>query len=340
MTRRKLQTDQVILAAAEISSGADGVATRVQFVPMGAIKFPRDTRRTLFLRDKAHGEAVVAATLARLGSTDLVIDYDHQTVFAPKPEVGGRAPAAGWVSGFEVDDLGIWATVAWTDQAAAALAAREYRYLSPVIHADKATGDIKSFASAGLTNSPALDLAAVAASTHDTGDDMNLTAIAAALGLGADTTEAQIIAAIGTSKTPAIPAAICTALGLAETASETEVVVAAVAAKAGSTLDPATKIRLEAIETRETERIVDDAITCGKLTPALRDWGIKSHNRDAADFETYIAAAPVILDGKPVVVGIKDGGDDVLSEEEKVYCSNWGLSEAEFLASRKMEVAQ
>ena len=55
----------------------------------------------------------------------------------------------------------LWARTRWTDQAAAALRAREYRYLSPwFMHTPD--GVVTCLSGAALTNTPALDMPALA----------------------------------------------------------------------------------------------------------------------------------------------------------------------------------
>ena len=86
---------------------------------------------------------------------DLVIDYEHAT---PQVEAGGaaKAPAAGWIKGLRyVKGEGLYADpVEWTEGAAAEIAAREYRYSSPVILYDEETKAIKKLHSVALTNKP------------------------------------------------------------------------------------------------------------------------------------------------------------------------------------------
>src|ERR1043166_3979127 len=75
---------------------------------------------------------------------DMVIDYEHQTVF------GDQAPAAGWISNlFSIVRDGkkvLRATVReWTQTAVDYLKNKEYRYVSPVFAfdlPDKVTGKI------------------------------------------------------------------------------------------------------------------------------------------------------------------------------------------------------
>jgi phage I-like protein len=89
----------------------------------------------------------------------LAIDFEHQAIHAP--ENGNPAPAAGWISQLENKPSGIWGRVEWTAKASAMLAAKEYRYLSPVFDHAK-DGTVARLIGAGLTNNPNLYLTAIA----------------------------------------------------------------------------------------------------------------------------------------------------------------------------------
>lgn len=92
---------------------------------------------------------------------DLVVDYHHASLTAP--QTGGVAPAAGWVRQMELRAGGaeLWGRVLWTTEAARAVAARRYRYLSPVLRfntPDRLTGEPVPMTvhSIALTNTPFL----------------------------------------------------------------------------------------------------------------------------------------------------------------------------------------
>jgi hypothetical protein len=74
------------------------------------------------------------------------------------------APAAGWMKQFQARTNGLWALVAWTTNARALLDKREYRFISPVF-AYTPAGEVLQILRAGLTNSPALELTALASVT-------------------------------------------------------------------------------------------------------------------------------------------------------------------------------
>ena len=97
--------------------------------------------------------SVVAQTRAHNGPLDIPVDYDHQLEFSA---VNGQpAPAAGWITALEARDDGVWGHVEWTEKGRAHVAAREYRYVSPVYYHDP-SGVIQSIESVALTNVPNL----------------------------------------------------------------------------------------------------------------------------------------------------------------------------------------
>ena len=96
----------------------------------------------------------------KVNRTDLVIDYHHGSVLAAGR--GQKAPAGGWINEMELRAGGneLWAHVhLWIAEARNAIAAREYRYLSPVMRwgqPDPVTGTPVPLAipSVALTNTP------------------------------------------------------------------------------------------------------------------------------------------------------------------------------------------
>ena len=135
-------------AAAYCSTSAlAGVPDWVHLLPLGEIKAVdgRAWRNT-------DPQAVVNAT--RAIGRDLPIDYDHATDTGKAS--GAPAPAAGWITAVEVRADGIWGKVDWTERGREALAAREWRFISPVFLFDKAAGVIRRILRAALTNDPAI----------------------------------------------------------------------------------------------------------------------------------------------------------------------------------------
>ena len=101
-------------------------------------------------------EALSIVKIAAARAGDYVIDYEHQTLNTVNN--GNPNPAAGWFKRIEWrDGDGLYVTDArWTDRAAGMILAKEYRFISPAFHYDKA-GHVLSLVNIALTNNPALD---------------------------------------------------------------------------------------------------------------------------------------------------------------------------------------
>ncbi|MEL6781936.1 MAG: phage protease, partial [Pseudomonadota bacterium] len=142
-------------------SAPKGKRGSVQLMPAGEFS-ARDGRGPFMSGDLASMQAIIERTLAYHQATDIVIDYEHQTMLAE--DNGLPAPAAGWIKALKATDAGIMAEVEWTERAAAAIRADEYRHISPVFtHAKDDAGEVGLILNAALTNAPALDMAVVAA---------------------------------------------------------------------------------------------------------------------------------------------------------------------------------
>lgn len=245
----------------------------IQLMPRGEFD-ARDGRGPWRLSDP---EAVIAATLKRARGASIPIDYDHQIEFSAKPGVGGRAVAAGWIKQLEPRDDGIWALVEWTEKAAAHLAAREYRFISPVFSSRKDTGEVTTIFNAALTNTPALELKAIA--SEGTMDAETLAALAelrTIYGLGDDAPTDAIVEAART--------------------------VASERTAAAQAPDPSRFVPIEALErvtaqlNRATRGVsaeaaviaVDREIGSGKLVPALRDWAVELCSTNKPAFDAFV----------------------------------------------------
>ncbi len=325
-----------------IALAAEGAAPDwVQLLPFGEI-VARDGRR--WSLPKAKAAAVIAASLAIAASADLPFDYDHQSDLAAVAGVGGTAPASGWIKELQARDDGIWARVEWTARAAALIAAKEYRYASPVFNHTKA-GEVTAIRRAALTNTPALDLAAVASELNP-GDNMDLTKIAAALGLGAAATEDEILAAIAAMAAPAAACAdlakVRTALKLPDTADGTAICTAI--AGMGEPLTALASLQAEVNTLKATAATdkatadVDAAIKAGKLTPAARDHWISLASTNRAQFDSIVGVLPTIVaPGVDPTVKI-DPATLTLTEDQVALCSQNGWDQAAYLATLKEEL--
>src|SRR6266851_1770818 len=143
------QDSGVCASSCAIALSADDGPEWIELIPAG--KFSAVDGRGPFLNDDA--ESVVAASIAKMPQVGLVLDYDHSTDLAA-PE-GRPAPAAGWLKQFKIERGAIFARIEWTDEAAAAVKEKKYRYVSPVFEHSK-DGKLLCILRAALTNNPAL----------------------------------------------------------------------------------------------------------------------------------------------------------------------------------------
>lgn len=318
----------------------------VQLLPSGTF-YGRDGRGP-YTVDPA---AVVATTRDWYWDTAMPLDYEHQIEFAK--DNGQPAPASGWVSGFEARDDGVWAQVQWTQRAAVAIAAREYRYISPVFFHDP-DGRVLSLESAALTNRPNLTLKALSrAQSSAVGAKepqmSDFKAIAMALGLPPDATEATI-----TAHAAAMTAAVKQAGTMLQAPEGPEGLVKAaqtVAAKAAcaDTPDPAKFVpmsvhdslskELSSLKTAQaaaqSAALVEEAKAAGKVTPAMETWAKDYASANPDGFKAWTALAPDLRPGggkESMASGGHPGGSDksALSPVEKAVCAAMGISEDEY----------
>lgn len=169
------QTELVALSALLVDLEG-GAPSAIKLIPAGSFRSVRDARPVdvpAWVMDDVSAAAVLSAQAHLTGK--FLIDYDHQTLRAEKN--GRPAPAAGWAGRLEWrSGDGLYAVeMDWNAAALSAIAAKEYRYISPVFLYDKKTGAVTSVKMAALTNYPALDdltdLAAAAALIYSSPQD-------------------------------------------------------------------------------------------------------------------------------------------------------------------------
>ena len=241
----------------------------VHLLPLGEIA-GRDGRRWR-LDDPA---AVIANSL---DGTDLPIDYEHQMHDPAMRPADGAAPAAGWMKQLEARPDGIWALVNWTAKAQAMVAAREYRYLSPVFQYDQA-GAVLRIIGAGLVHQPNLTLTALSAREDRPGavatatNGAGLAQVALALGLPAEAEADTILTAINRLKVPD-PSQYMPIDAVSGLLSEHRQTVAT-------------------MTEREVERKVDAAVMGAYITPAMRGWATALCRQNPDSFDAFIGSFP------------------------------------------------
>lgn len=348
--------------ARQITLAADGAAPSwIQLLPAGAVE-PSDGRTAWTVGD---GPALVRASLASAAGGMLTVDYDHaMDLAAPR---GEPAPAAGWITELESRQDGIWGRVEWTGKAAAAVAAREYRFFSPTFHFDPVSRRVTRILGGALVNRPALpQLPALAHTTHgDTMDEEFLKALRKALGLADSADQGAILAAARTARTPVATlaaaagldaaataeqiadrvkatvtglAAVATAAGLPAATDAGAIATAVATLKANATAATVLETQLAALSAQvtalEADKLaakVDAAIQAGKFTPAQRADMLALAAANPALFDRISSSAPVLLKpGTDQPAGGRPAAAGELTAEQKAVCAAMGLAEADY----------
>ena len=310
---------------------ADGAPPEwVELIPSGHVS-GRDGRE--WTNDDPDG--IVAAFQHHAGP--LPIDWEHASEHkAPK---GEEAPAAGWISALENRAGAIWGKVDWTPRAAAQIAAKEYRFLSPVfLYARNKQLSIQALCSAGLTNQPNLPLVALnAAEGLLDSQEVPMKRVLEALGLKAEATEEEALSALqalqGDLKSAKAANQASPSLDKYVPRGDYDAVVAK-AANAERRLAEQAKAQAEAA----IETAIGEALKAGKITPATAEYHKAQCRTEGglARFQEYVKAAPAVgagsgLDGKQ-----PGGQTKALNAEQQAVCTALGIPEQEFVKS--MEV--
>lgn len=272
--------ERVVLEAFAVGQSASEentiVPRRILIAPAGQVRSASGS----FLVDGEAMEATVAAFQAH--GTDIPIDYEHQTLGGPYSSPTGQAPAAGWIKSLlavssssapenvdgQVLSAGLWAEVSWTSEAREKLAARQYRYVSPVALVRRSDRRLVGIHSVALTNKPAIvgmqPVVNRVDARHKVSDDAG------------DPCSAEDLSI----------AAMRAMLELGDSADADDVVMAGV-----------DRIRTlqQTIAVRQAADRVAAAMSAGKLTAAQRDWALDLAQRDPGEFDKWEAAAPQIV---------------------------------------------
>ncbi|KJR43861.1 Mu-like prophage I protein [Candidatus Magnetoovum chiemensis] len=268
---------------------------------------------------------------------DIVIDYEHQTMS------GSEAPAAGWIKTLQITSDGIAGTVEWTERAAQYIAAKEYRYLSPVLYV--VNGRPIYIESVALTNLPATFNAQPLISKQSSNNNavinkgekvMNIPKeILESLGL-ADGTVADVQAAIMKLKQsplppppPQIPNEIYNALGIDSAKSVSEVEATILAMKQNADVNKTLFARVQELEQahkkREAEDLVALALKEAKITPAQVDWARQYAAERPDGFAMFIAKASAVIPIGELKKPPVEPKNENLSETARLVAKQMGL---------------
>ena len=314
--------------AAEITGSAR--KSIVHILPAGKFQ-PRDGRGPW---KNSNPQALIKRTREYHGTANMVIDYDHQTMFSATAGVGGTAPAAGWITALEARKDGIWAHVEWTEAAASALAKREYRYLSPVIPTLK-NGEVWIIQSVGLTNTPALNLTAVASTEKPNMDTSNmdeqLAALRALLGLDSGATIEDIADRVKII------------LGEAANSATPDPAKYVPIGDFQRVIAEGNKLR-RGITRTAAEAHVGAQISAGRLLPFLRDWAVELCTSNKPAFDDFMdglgPAVSHIIEPQLGAITRRVGAESKLSATELAVCSQMGLTEEQFIKAQPGVIAK
>lgn len=262
------------------------------------------------------------------------IDLEHSSqVAAP---MGLPAPAVGWIAAIEVRDGALWGQVDWNAEGQAAVASRAYRYLSPVFQYDWETNEILRIVSAGLTNSPNLEMAALnAAQTPLQMENASMDqSVLEALGLQHGATAADAVVAINNLR-----AARDTALNAARMPDPAQFVPRA---DHDLALNRIRTFEAGEAATREAAIVaaVDAAVTAGRIAPVSRDYHLAACRQEGGldRFAAMVASAPVIAPPSGLDGQAPGNTTGPLSSEELAICRMFGTTPTAFAeAKRKLQ---
>ncbi|MFV2949677.1 phage protease [Pseudomonas japonica] len=320
-----------------------------RLIPAGEFDAPRGAMEGTgpWFLDEALAKKIIERAARR--STDIVIDYEHQTLG------GGPAPASGWIDrkSLEWRDDGMYGRVKWTRSAARAIAEDEYRYLSPVFPYDAESGAVLDLLHVGLTNNPAIDTAipALAAARMGSGaypttqedNTVDREELIKLLGLADDANDEQIAEAIKKLQ--------------ADLAAKDEQIAAktqeVAAAKAGAAPDLSKYVpravydeaqkQVAALSANgsaaELDKLIDEGLKDGRIAgKATADW-LKSQG---------LAACKAHLEGAPSIAALTasqtrsrapegKGGKDKLTDADLAVCRSLGITPEAYRKANPVE---
>ncbi|MBB4006222.1 phage protease [Allorhizobium taibaishanense] len=288
----------------------------IHILPLGTVS-GRDGRGPYTVVDP---DSVMAETRRYHGKTQMLVDFEHQSVNAAHS--GKPAPAAGWIASLQARSDGIWAHVKWTPEAAKMIRQRAYRYLSPVFHHD-AKGMVKRILNVALTNTPNLDLTAVARSEVFSMNEVQLTELRTLLGLASDADFGAIREAIS-------------ALMAASNSAHPDPTKFVSIGDFERVVAEGNKLR-QGISQQAAETHVSGLIRSGSLAPFLREWALNLCSVNKPQLDSFVErTGPFFTQvmSSQVQGAYYSKATTKLSEDQLAICRIMGLSEAEFISAQ------
>lgn len=315
-------------------------------------------------------DATIAAKLiaaANERATPYVIDYDHQTLLAK--ENGKPAPAAGFFKTLEWrEGVGLFAIdVEWTENAKDYIASGEFKFISPVIGYDKATGNVIALYMAAITNNPSIDgmneVLLSTAALHFQFTPTSLTTetvmdelleqlrwmLNLPVGSTADEVKAQLQKLIDQIKTEPNATAAASFDLIGHIAAQR----ASIASLSAVTPDPAKFVAVEVMQSLQTQvaqlsadlttknvnEVVVAALNANKLLPSQETWARAWGAKDLPALQSYIASAPAIaaLSGMQTTNVPPSMQTASLTENQAALCAVMGVKPEDFLKTLQAE---
>ena len=322
----------------------------IRVLPRGTVEL--SDHREPFLVDEASLLSMAADFRSR--GVDLVIDYEHQSL------QGERAPAAGWIKELEARGDGLWARVEWTQQARDYLEKKEYRYFSPVLQAgprhpqargpdargvDQRAGYQAPAAPGGQVGGEAAPRERCGRRTGGQGPAAKMDSakekgkmveqLKRLMGLEPEVEEGAVC-----SKALEAFRDLAATLSLPGEVSVAQLKGAVEALKAGASRLVKAEESLQALKARlagETaDRLVEEALQAGKVSPAQRGWALEYCRRDPEGFRTYADRAPKLVPtGEELQILREDRqAEGGLLPEELAVCRSLNVSKEAYLKAK------
>ncbi len=327
----------------------------IQLFPFGRF-YPADGRADGaggWYVDDSNGYALADSINAL--DIDLMIDYEHQTLYLEKNGQGN--PAAGWIKQVEYrPNEGLFAEVAWTDKAASQIKAGEYRYISPLFIPDS-NGRVVQVLNAALTNRPALHNLAEAFALSQQFKQFNqpegqpMLKLLQQLFDAPNATEVEI-----TEKLTALSAAkgdTKVALSAVYDELKTQTAQAVALSAQVANPDPTKFVALSQMQAVQTElnalkaqhakekadSLITQALSDGRLLPAQKAWAENLAQTNFVALSDYLATVTpnAALSGGMQAKDAPTENVVALSAEELAAAKMLGMSEAEFITAHKTQ---
>lgn len=266
--------------------------------------------------------------VAANASQPIQVDENHATQLAAP--LGQASPAFGWISSLSADDNGaVSGAIEWTERGLNAVKGRDYRYLSPVIEFDAASGEIVGVKSVALTNTPNFpSLALNSAQHHSTESDPMSAALITLLKLPATATEAEVVASVQSlmdTRQTALNAAASPPLDKFVPRADYDI-----ALNARTAAETALATERRAKTDGEIATLIDAALQAGKITPATAEYHRANCAREGGieAFKAFVSQTPVIAAATEVKGEAKTG--TALNAEQLGAMTAMGVDEATF----------